>query len=49
MPAFDPEIDAQRWQVISSISELPAFEMGYSNYEEAVSVLERLVRNGESA
>jgi hypothetical protein len=49
MPAFDPEIDAQRCQVISSISELPAFEMGYSNYEEAVPVLERLVRNGASA
>jgi hypothetical protein len=46
MPSFDPELDAQRMQVVESIAEAPAFALRYSNYQEAVLLLEQIVRGG---
>ncbi len=41
MPLFDPELDSERNGVVESIAEAPAFDLRYSNYEEAVLLLER--------
>jgi|ERR1017187_6156639 hypothetical protein len=49
MAAFDPELDARRREVVESIAEAPAFELRYSNYEEAALVLEQIVRGGDVA
>ena len=44
MPAFDPDLDARRDAVVESIAEAPAFTLRYSNYEEAILLLEQAVR-----
>src|ERR1035438_5249938 len=49
MPVFDPELDARRRTVVESIAEAPAFALRYSNYEEAVLLLEQIVRGGGAA
>jgi len=46
MPAFDPELDARRREVVESMAEAPAFELHYSDYEEAALLLEQVVRDG---
>jgi len=46
MAAFDPELDARRMRVVESIAEAPAFALRYSNYEDAVRLLEQIVRGG---
>ena len=49
MAIFDPELQARRWAVIDSISEAPAFELRYADFEDAADLLEKLVRKGEPA
>ena len=49
MPVFDSELDARRGTVVESIAEAPAFALRYSNYEEAVLLLEQIVRGGGAA
>lgn len=49
MPAFDPALDAQRWKAVESLAEAPAFELRYSNFEEAALLLEQIVRAGGAA
>jgi hypothetical protein len=49
MPAFDPELDARRSTAVESIAEAPAFALRYSDYAEAVLLLEQIVRGGEQA
>ena len=49
MPSFDPELDARRRQAVESIAEAPAFALRYSDYEEAVLLLEQIVRGGGAA
>ena len=49
MPVFDPELDTQRRKAVESIAEAPAFALRYSNYEEAVALLEQIVRGGGPA
>jgi len=44
MPAFDPALDARRREVVESMAEAPAFELRYSNFEDAVRLLEQVVR-----
>lgn len=46
MAGFDPELDARRNAVVDSIAELPACELRYAHYEEAVPLLEQIVRDG---
>jgi hypothetical protein len=46
MAVFDPDLEARRRGVIEAIADLPAFELRYSNYEEAVLLLEQIVRKG---
>jgi hypothetical protein len=46
MPSFDPELDARRMQVVELITEAPAFALRYSNYQEAVLLLEQIARRG---
>ncbi len=46
MAAYDPELDARRAAVVESIAEAPAFELRYSNYEEAAVLLEQVVNDG---
>jgi len=43
MPVFDPELEEQRQRTVTSIAELPAFELRYSHYADAVERLEELV------
>jgi hypothetical protein len=45
MVSFDPDLEQRRLQVIESIAELPAFELTYSNYPEALAQLQNLVRS----
>src|SRR5580700_6313467 len=49
MSAFDPELDARRRQAVESIAEAPAFELHYSNFEDAVRLLDEIVRAGGAA
>jgi hypothetical protein len=42
-------LDARRGTVVESIAEAPAFALRYSNYEEAVLLLEQIVRGGGAA
>jgi len=49
MPMFDPELDAPRRAAVESIAEAPAFDLRYSNYEEALLLLEQIVRDGGAA
>jgi hypothetical protein len=44
MAAFDPELDARRREAVESIAEAPAFELRYSDHEEAALLLEQTVR-----
>lgn len=44
MPVFDPELEPQRRCVITTISEVPAFELRYPDFEEALALLEEVVR-----
>jgi hypothetical protein len=46
MPVFDAEQEARRRDAVESIAEAPAFDLRYSNYEEAALLLERIVRGG---
>lgn len=46
MPTFGPEVDARRRAAVESICEAPAFELRYSNYEEAALLLEQIVQGG---
>ena len=46
---FDPEFDTQRRDVVESIAESPAFALRYTNYEEAVPLLDQIVRGGGAA
>lgn len=48
MPGFDPELDARRIGVVDSIAELPAYSLHYAHYEEAVPLLEQIVRGGDA-
>jgi len=45
-PVFDPELDTQRNSMLESIAEAPAFDLRYPNYEEAMLLLEQIVRGG---
>ena len=49
MPVFDTELDVQRMAVVQSIAEAPAFDLRYSNYEEAALLLEQIVQGRERA
>ena len=49
MPVFDPELDTQRRKAVESIAEAPAFALRYSNYQEALLLLEQIVRQGGAA
>jgi len=48
MAAFDPDLDARRGEAVESIAEATAFELRYSNYEEAVVLLEQIVQGGRA-
>ena len=43
---WEPEVQARRMEVIESVLEAPAFELRYGSYEDAMRLLERLVRGG---
>jgi hypothetical protein len=47
MAVFDPELDGQRREVVESVAEAPAFELRYSNYEDAALLLEQIVKGGD--
>jgi len=47
IPVFDPDLEEERARTIASVAALPAFELLYPSYEEAVRKLEELVRGGE--
>jgi hypothetical protein len=49
MPLFDPELDAQRREALDAIAEAPAFKLSYSNFDEAVPLLDQIVRRGGAA
>ena len=49
MAAFEPELDARRREAIESMVEAPAFVLRYSEHEEAVLLLEQVVRGGGAA
>jgi hypothetical protein len=49
LPSLDPELDARRWEVARSMAEAPAFDLRYSDCEEAAVLLERIVCAGERA
>jgi hypothetical protein len=44
---WEPAVQARRIEVIESVLEAPAFELRYSSHEDAVPLLERLVREGK--
>ncbi len=43
---WEPEVQARRMAVLESLLEAPAFELRYDGHEDAVPLLERLVREG---
>jgi len=45
-PVFDPELEATRQAAVESIATVPAIELTYSNYEQAVILLDQLVQPG---
>jgi hypothetical protein len=45
---WEPEVQARRMETLESLLEAPAFELRYGSYEDAVPLLERLVREGEA-
>ena len=45
MVAFDPDLEARRSGAIESIAHLPAFELTYANYQDALAQLENLVQS----
>jgi hypothetical protein len=45
---WEPEVQARRMEVIESVLEAPSFELRYGSHEDAVPLLERLVREGSS-
>jgi hypothetical protein len=45
---WEPEVQARRIEVLESLLEAPAFELRYSSHEDAVPLLERLVREGNA-
>ncbi|HTQ54638.1 MAG TPA: hypothetical protein VMI94_09280 [Bryobacteraceae bacterium] len=49
MPVFDPELEERRQRTVAEIAQLPAFELRYAHYADAVDRLEELVRGGEPA
>ncbi|HLY16615.1 MAG TPA: hypothetical protein VKR61_05295 [Bryobacteraceae bacterium] len=49
MAVFDPEIEARRRRAVETICQKPAWELQYSHYEDAIVLLEQLVRRGEQA
>ena len=49
MAAFDPELDARRREVVESMAQAPAFDLRYSECEDAALLLERIVRGGSPA
>jgi len=49
MAAFDPALDRRRSEAVEAIAEAPAFELRYSDYEEAVRLMEQIVREGKQA
>jgi len=44
--AFDPEMDARRRRDFEKIAESPAYHLRYSSFDDAVSLLEHIVRGG---
>jgi hypothetical protein len=46
MPGFDPDLDTRRMAAVESMAEAPAFDLRYSDYEEAVPLLDRVVQFG---
>jgi hypothetical protein len=48
MAAFDPDLDARRIAVVESIAQAPAFELHYSDHEEAALLLEQVVHAGNA-
>ena len=49
MAAYDPELDAGRRAVLESLAEAPAFELRYSDHDDAARLLEQIVRAGGGA
>jgi hypothetical protein len=49
MPLFDPALDDARSEAVESIAEAPAFDLRYSDFEEAALLLEQVVRAGGAA
>jgi HPr serine kinase-like protein len=49
MPMFDPELDATRRNAVESLAEAKAFELRYSTYDEAIQMLEQIVRGSGAA
>jgi len=49
VPVFDPALDAQRRAAVESIAEAPAFALLYGSFEEAIPLLEQMVRAGGAA
>jgi hypothetical protein len=43
-PVLDPDLQPQRTRTIEVLLEAPVFELRYGSFEDAVSLLERLVR-----
>ncbi len=46
---LDPALHAKRMQAIESVLEVPAFELRYESFEDAVVLLEEIVRDGDTA
>jgi hypothetical protein len=49
MVSYDPELQEQRLQVIAEVAALPACELLYGSFEQAVLLLEQMMQQGAPA
>jgi len=49
MPIFDPDLEATRQAAVEAVTAVPAIELTYSNFEQAVTALDQLVQPGAAA
>lgn len=47
MPVFDPVLEPQRKSLIELIAKMPAFELHYEHFEDAVRLLEEMMQDDE--
>ena len=45
MPVFDPVLEPQRKSLIELIAKMPAFELHYEHFEDAVRLLEEMMQD----